>query len=49
MSDSNGTDNFNSNAIVAWDRAETEPCERGTTGCSVVHSVAGMASCCETW
>lgn len=23
---------------VAWDRPETDPCERGTVGCSVNHS-----------
>lgn len=22
---------------IAWDRAETDPCERGTVGCSVAH------------
>lgn len=31
---------------VAWGRAETDPCERGTPGCSVLHT---RDSECETW
>jgi hypothetical protein len=31
---------------VAWGRAETDPCERGTVGCSVRHT---RDSECETW
>lgn len=31
---------------VAWDRAETDYCERGTQGCSVLHT---RDSECETW
>jgi len=31
---------------VAWDRPETEPCERGTVGCSVHHE---GDTPCETW
>lgn len=31
---------------VAWDRAEDEPCERGTPGCSVRHT---RDSECQTW
>jgi hypothetical protein len=31
---------------VAWDRAETDYCERGTQGCSVRHT---RDSDCETW
>jgi len=31
---------------VAWDRAETDPCERGTVGCSVRHT---RDSECDTW
>lgn len=34
---------------VAWDRSATEPCERGTVGCCVLHTVAGVDSDCETW
>lgn len=40
---------FTANGTVAWDRAATDPCERGTIGCSVMHSVSGLASCCEKW
>jgi hypothetical protein len=31
---------------TAWDRAETDACERGTVGCSVRHT---GDSDCETW
>jgi hypothetical protein len=31
---------------VAWDRAEDDYCERGTQGCSVLHT---RDSECETW
>jgi hypothetical protein len=31
---------------TAWDRAETDPCERGTVGCSVRHT--GDTEC-QTW
>lgn len=31
---------------VAWDRAETDPCERGTVGCSVLHTADTE---CQTW
>ena len=31
---------------VAWDRPESDPCERGTVGCSVRHT---RDSECETW
>ena len=31
---------------VAWDRAETDPCERGTDGCSVKHT---RDSDCQPW
>lgn len=34
-------------ARVAWDRPETDPCERGTVGCSVLHGNADTA--CDTW
>ena len=33
-------------ADVAWDRAETDPCERGTVGCSRRHT---DDSECATW
>lgn len=32
---------------VAWDRAETDPCEAGTPGCSVLH--ARTDSPCQPW
>ena len=31
---------------VAWDRAETEPCQRGTVGCPIDHT---SGSPCDTW
>ena len=31
---------------TAWERPETDPCERGTVGCSVRHN---SDSECETW
>jgi hypothetical protein len=31
---------------TAWDRAETDACERGTPGCSVRHT---RDSACQTW
>jgi hypothetical protein len=31
---------------IAWDRAETDSCEKGTPGCSVRHT---RDSDCETW
>jgi hypothetical protein len=31
---------------TAWDRAETDPCERGTVGCSTRHTTD---SDCQTW
>jgi hypothetical protein len=34
---------------TAWGRAEDEPCERGTVGCSVDHTASGHDSHCETW
>jgi hypothetical protein len=36
-------------AEVAWDREETDPCERGTVGCSVKHPATGPEVDCETW
>jgi hypothetical protein len=32
--------------LTAWDRAETDACERGTVGCSVKHT---RDSECQTW
>ena len=32
---------------VAWGRKETDPCERGTDGCSIAHNVDDGS--CETW
>jgi len=32
---------------VAWGRPETDPCERGTSGCSVLHGSADTP--CEGW
>lgn len=34
---------------VAWDREETEPCEKGTVGCSVRHPATGPETDCEGW
>lgn len=34
---------------VAWGRAEDEPCQAGTIGCSVDHSAPGGDVPCETW
>lgn len=31
---------------VAWDRAETDPCEKGTAGCSVRHQAD---EACQPW
>jgi hypothetical protein len=33
--------------LIAWDREETEPCERGTVGCSVLHGNTDTE--CEGW
>jgi len=35
-------------APVAWGRPETDPCQRGTVGCSVDHP-AGPETKCEPW
>ena len=32
--------------LIAWDREESDPCERGTPGCSIHHS---RDSECQTW
>jgi hypothetical protein len=34
---------------VAWDRKETDPCQRNTVGCSVDHEADGGDTGCETW
>lgn len=33
---------------IDWDRAETDPCQKGTVGCAVDHPV-GPETDCETW
>lgn len=33
---------------VAWERPETEPCQKGTPGCCVDHPV-GPETDCATW
>lgn len=35
--------------LTADDRDETDPCERGTVGCSVRHPFSGPETDCETW
>lgn len=41
--------------VIAWDREETDPCEKGTVGCSVAHeetrvkNPALKESECQTW
>ena len=35
--------------VTAWGREETDPCERGTVGCSVRHPSTGPETACETW
>jgi hypothetical protein len=34
---------------VAWDRAETDACERGTAGCCIRHAGPAADADCETW
>jgi hypothetical protein len=34
---------------VAWERPDTEPCEQGTTGCSIKHTAPGADAQCECW
>lgn len=34
---------------VAWERTETDPCERGTTGCCIAHDDSPPGTECETW
>jgi hypothetical protein len=45
----NGVENAEREEFTAWGRKETEPCERGTVGCSVLHDMAGFDGECETW
>jgi hypothetical protein len=33
---------------IAWDRAETDHCERGTPGCSI-HHTGRIETDCQTW
>ena len=44
-----GPADFPHGSLVAWDRPETDPCERGTVGCSVRHPATGPETDCETW
>lgn len=44
--DCQGTGRKPAPEAVAWGRAETEPCERGTPGCSVLHT---YDSDCQPW
>ena len=36
-------------SAVAWKRKETEPCEKGTVGCSVLHGRVGVSDICLPW
>jgi hypothetical protein len=42
----NAVENADAEEHTAWGRAETDPCERGTVGCSVLHTDDTE---CETW
>ena len=42
----NGVENADAEEHTAWDRAETDACERGTVGCSVRHTTDSE---CATW
>lgn len=42
----NGVEEADRNEHVAWDRAETDSCERGTPGCCIRHTTDTE---CETW
>ena len=44
-----GVENADREEHTAWGRAETEPCERGTVGCSVRHDAAALDLDCEVW
>jgi hypothetical protein len=41
-------ENADAEEHTAWGRAETDPCERGTVGCSVRHDAADDLDC-EVW
>jgi hypothetical protein len=34
---------------VAWDREETDACEKGTPGCCIRHASDKPETDCETW
>lgn len=34
---------------AAWNRKETDPCERNTVGCSIKHTPENFERGCETW
>lgn len=39
-----------SGRMIAEGRDEQDPCEKGTTGCCIVHSAeSGEEGTCETW
>ena len=42
----NGVENADAEEHTAWGRAETDACERGTVGCSVLHTTDSE---CATW
>jgi len=44
-----GSHELRSMFVVASDRAEHEPCERGTDGCCVDHAASPRHDSCETW
>lgn len=35
--------------VIAHDRTHTDPCQRGTTGCSINHTAERTSGSCETW
>ncbi|MBO2461674.1 hypothetical protein [Actinomadura violacea] len=43
------TDTQAESFTVAWDREETEPCQRGTAGCCVDHKPAEREQGCQCW
>jgi len=44
------TDTTTDQTLVAWDRPETAPCEKGTVGCSVLHTATKLIETdCEVW
>jgi len=37
------------NRPIAEDRLETEPCEKGTVGCAILHELEDDEGSCESW